>query len=193
MRGFFAVIAALCLVACASGARDQAAADAYAGAQAVAHAAPQLAPVAGGIAVNALATRGAQSPDDLPAPLMAPVDILLQPDVYRAQAEKTHSESMSSGFWAMLGGGALLALGVVSRLGLGGPIVGVLSGILENAATKKQRQKAQSLAGFGVTAIEIIEALPEEIGGVVKKQISKAVTPEQEKAIREVLSEGAKG
>lgn len=192
MRIISALILALFLSGCASDARDQAAADAYAGAQAMGRAVPDLGRIANGVAVNALATRGARTPADLPAPQMAPDQILSDPGKYDENAKKTHGDSLGAGFWAALGGGALLVLGIAQRLGLGGPVVGLLSTVLENTAAKDQKRKERELASFGVKAIEIVEDLPEDLSATIKKQVSKAVTPDQEKAIRQVLEERSK-
>lgn len=211
MRILTVLILALFLSGCAGAARDQGAADAYAGADAIAQeskrqesiaiaqgymqigaAFGKLYEIAKGVGTNALASRGARTPKDLPEAQISADEILEDPAKYESNAESTHEDSLGTGFWAAVSGGGLLLLTIAQRLGLGGPIVGVVATVLENTKTKDQKRKERELASFGVKAIEIIEDLPEDLSATIKKQVSKAVTPDQEKAIRQVLEERSK-
>ena len=168
--------------------RRQAAADAVAGIQVlraeqpasvrepVADAAQQLAAAAAGTTL-----------DRLPPPQILPEQIPARIPEYQAQAANA---ATSTGWWLAVGGWTIAALGIVAGVvrvaGIGGPIVGIVAGIVEGAAAKRERERQASLAGAALTMVDVVEQLdlPQ-----VKKAISKNVTPEQDAAIRQRLAE----
>jgi hypothetical protein len=119
---------------------------------------------------------------------MAPAAITAHVDAYQEQGRQSIQDSLSVGFIGILLGAAVAVAGIVRATGLGGPLVQLVAGLVESRATKAQRQQASELAGVGVVAVQVIEALPPEVSTPVKRAISKAVTPEQEAAIRRELA-----
>ena len=184
----FVAVIILALTGCKDGPRDQAAADAIAGIDAMTIVAPETQPIAVGATDHVLATRGLERRGQLPTPRMAPATIVNNADAYQQQGKDAIEASKSLGFVGILLGAAVAIAGIIKATGLGGPLVQMAATLVESRATKAQKQHASDLAGVGVVAIQVLESLPPEQGGAIKKAISKAVTPEQEAAIRRELA-----
>lgn len=183
----------LILAGCASQARDQAAADALAGIDAMAQVAPATAPIASGASDHVLATRGVRDRSELPAPQMQPAAIVAAPEDYQAQGKQAIEDSAGWGVLAGIGSALVLALGVARQLGVGGPLVGIAEWVLTSGRQRAQEAAKQArqgdLAGAAVSIIGAIESAPAAVAKPVKKAVSKVVTPEQEAAIRRVLQD----
>ena len=178
-----AVLAALLLGGCKTDmARDQAAADAIAGVDAMVMVAPETAPIGVGVELHALATRGKERRDQLPAPQMAPAAIVADADIYQDQGRKAVKDSLSVGFWAAAGGVLVLALGAIKATGLGGSIVTAAASLLLSAKQKVEERRRGDMAGVGQALIEAVEtadpAIAQPMKKLAKDAIGRVVGPE---------------
>lgn len=189
MKAFIFILALAVTVGCGKDkVRTQAAADAVAGIDAMTIIAPETQPIASGVTDHILATRGLERRDQLPEPQMSATAIIADTDRYKAQGKQAIEDSKSLGFVGMLIGAAVAIAAVVKATGLGGPLVNIIASVIESKASKAQKQHASDLAGVATTTFAVLEVAPPEIAGPIKKAISKAVTPEQEAAIRRELA-----
>jgi hypothetical protein len=184
-----AILAAILTVAlsgCTS--RRQAAADAVAGIAVLRTEQPASVrePVADA-AITLTAAAAGTTPDRLPPPTLTPAAIVTAPASYAALASSVGS---TTGWWIAAGGWALAAAGLLAGAvrvsGLGGPVVAMIASVVEGAAAKRERARQADLAGAAKTMIDVVDAvnLP-----VVKKAISKNLTPEQEAAVRTYMAD----
>ena len=192
----YIVITTVCLFmcACTREARDQAAADAYEGVDAMERVAedPKVSEIGHGVKTNILATRGFTSPSELPRPQMTYSQIVSNPPMYQRQAEANMRSAQGVGMYTLLGvaGAGLLAFAMKS-LGIGGPILQWATSLMQNKKQKEEAFASASEASLARLAIREIEDLPPEHANPIKKAISHEVDPDQEKAIRRILREEA--
>lgn len=186
------IIAILLLAGCGrEPQRNQAAADALAGTDAMVLVAPEVQPIATGTADHILAARGVERRDQLPPPRMQPAAIVANVPAYQEQGKAAIQESLSPGWWAAIIGGGIGLLGLAGRLGLLGPIGGWIAGALTPARQAVAQVRTGNLAGAGLTMISTLETAPPEIAKPIKALLSKAFSPEQEAEVRRVLAEMA--
>lgn len=169
--------------------RTQAAADAVAGVDAMALAAPSVRPIAAGTVDHVLATRGLERRDQLPAPQMQPQAITADAAAYQRQGQAAIQASLSPGWLAGMAAAAIAALGIAGRIGLLGPIGGWLAASITPAREAAQQARNGNLAGAALTMMAQIETAPADIAQPIKQAISKHLTPEQEAEVRRVLQE----
>lgn len=178
-------------------ARKQAAADAGAGAEALANMLTDLDPaaaddanaIAAGVASNAAAAAGSDG-SDLPKPSRSPDQIRRDPDGYKKEGDQRRQES---GWGTVAGWGAAglaLVAGVIRATGAGGPLAGILATLLEGAAVKRRKEEVAHRVGALEVIIKTIDAAPEDTKPAdLKKLISKALSPDQEAEVRRLIQQ----
>lgn len=172
--------------------RNQSAADAFEGVDAMALVSPDTLEIGRGVQTNILATRGMTSVQELPRPQMTAQRIVDNPALYQQQADHNmqRSKGLSWAALAVVGGGIIVA--ALKALGIGGPLLEVVKRLMETSKQREERCFQEGASRLGIRAVREIERLPEDQGKPIKKVIShgKDHDPEQEKVIRRVLGPG---
>jgi hypothetical protein len=179
MRLLIALTAMMMITAC--GQRQQYAADAIAGVDALerisAHPA-QAAPIAAGTRAYVAATAGTAQAA-LPAPSRGPDAILADPPAYQSQAEVAEQQA-TAGWWARAaawtGGVLLAALALLKTIpGAHRPVVTVLDALLSNRADREQQRCQAQVTEAGATVARLALALHPELRDHVPSALRPAL------------------
>jgi hypothetical protein len=183
------LLLAACLLLAGCGTARQSAADALAGLDAIhsqVEADPALDMIFAGVADHVLATVGAGSRTDLPAPRLTTAAIQADPPAYAAQAAQDR-EDAAGGFWSSVGGfladcwpvvSAGLAL-VLMILAKKYPILEPVAALLTSRRTIRHRQEVVAQADAATTAYREERSArqsAEERAGVNQAALDEAVT-----------------
>jgi hypothetical protein len=193
-----AILALLALAGCGKDRiRTQAAADALEGAKALRVVAMNngIAPEAlavmdaiiPGIRLHVLASRGLTRPDELPPPQLTAPEIAADPEPYSALGVQAVEAAKTAGWWVVIGGGILTALGFAMRNGLFGPVGNWVAGLVTPIQMAREQIRLGNLAGAAQTFMAVAENAPPEIAQPIKRAVDKALTPEQWMAVHAYL------
>lgn len=178
----------LLLSSCAAQSRDQHAADALAGLDALPLASPEVLPeISKGIEAHIEAIAGARRAD-LPPPTQTPQQILSAPSAYRGDAERRRDDTLSAAGWFgwILAGTAVLA-GAIKVTGAGGPVGFLLLSVLENSTQRRARQKTEAVRDGFQVIVEAIEQAPEDCPvRELKKRIAKRLPHQALEPLHEI-------
>jgi len=173
--------------------QKQAASDAIAGTEALAatDTPKQAAPIiAEGVKTN-VETAVGEKRKDLPPPKMTPPAIAAQPQPYLSNAQATQTAFYeTNSFWAWIGGALLTILGILRFVpGAHQPIVSLVQTLLENKMDRAARQKKEGLIEAAKVTIDVIEALPADVGKQVKDTVFKKLPSKAGDAVKSYLEE----
>jgi hypothetical protein len=151
-----------CLLLAGCGAARQSAADALAGLDAIrsqVDADPSMDLIFAGVADHVLATVGAESRADLPAPRLTPVAILADPPAYAAQAAEDKRQAAGAWWRTALSVSGAVGLSLLLLVAKRYPILEPIAALLTSRRTIQQRAEVSTVADEAVAFGESMKTL----------------------------------